>query len=81
MSLAHATQNEIFENQEDFESIEDVYAAMQELPEKLVVYRYDIPDGYPLGYDESKFGGPWCQKGASIFALKVPSLNRTNTNK
>ena len=62
------------------QAIFQVYAAMKEMLKKLRLYRYEVPAGVPPGYDASKFGGPWCPNGAQIIALKVPSLNRTNTN-
>ena len=80
LNLTHAMQHEIFENDGEYGSLEEVFAAMKEMPKKLRLYRYVVPPGVPPGYDEEKFGGPWCQNGAQIIAMKVPSLNRTNKN-
>ena len=81
ITLGHARQHEIFEDHEQYASMDEVYDAMRSMPQDLRLFRRQLPPGVvPNGWDNDKYGF-FCLDGAQIFAIMLPSTNWSNTDK
>ena len=82
MYMTHSRQEELVTNAEAFDNIastEDYFREMRNFPETLKLFRHAVAAA-PTNWDEESHGS-WPESGATLYAVALPSLNKSTTKK
>ena len=78
-TLLHARQHELLQpnHADDFNSPEELFAAMKEMPEDLEIFRA-FQKTRPTNWDEGKYGA-WCPRGAASRFFEISATPETSS--